>query len=53
MSDINLLHTKRNLILLSLSVFTYGQEICNNGIDDNSNGLIELNDSVKQKTKKQ
>lgn len=34
------------LILLSLSIFTYGQEICNNGIDDNGNGLIDLNDSV-------
>ncbi len=34
------------LLLLSLPIFMYGQEICNNGIDDNGNGLIDLNDSV-------
>ena len=34
------------LLLLSFSIFTYGQEICNNGIDDNGNGLIDLNDSA-------
>lgn len=33
-------------MLLSFSLNTYAQEICNNGIDDNGNGLIDLNDSA-------
>lgn len=32
------------LIILSFSTTLYAQEICNNGIDDNGNGLIDLND---------
>lgn len=36
------------LLCMSLlfSVFTYGQEICNNGIDDDSDGLVDLNDTA-------
>ncbi len=33
-------------ILLLLSFFSYGQEICNNGIDDDGDGLIDLNDTA-------
>jgi hypothetical protein len=39
----------RPLLLLVLSL-TFGQlsaqEICNNGLDDDNNGLIDLNDST-------
>ncbi|MBI2281986.1 MAG: PKD domain-containing protein [Bacteroidetes bacterium] len=31
-------------ILLSISSIAFSQEICNNGIDDDGNGLIDLND---------
>ncbi len=37
----------KRLLLLSfnlISIFTFSQEICNNGIDDDGNGLIDLND---------
>lgn len=33
-------------LLFLCSCYTYGQEICNNGIDDDANGLIDLNDSA-------
>ncbi len=33
-------------ILLLFSTLSYAQEICNNGIDDNGNGLIDLNDTA-------
>lgn len=33
-------------ILLLFSIIGYAQEICNNGIDDNGNGLIDLNDTA-------
>src|SRR5690554_6551694 len=32
------------LFFISISVFSFGQEICDNGIDDDGNGLIDLND---------
>lgn len=32
--------------LLGISVSGFGQELCNNGIDDDGDGLIDLNDSV-------
>ncbi len=33
------------LLVLLFSINCYSQEICNNGIDDDSDGLIDLNDS--------
>jgi gliding motility-associated-like protein len=33
-------------VFLILSVFTFAQENCFNGIDDNGNGLIDLNDPL-------
>ena len=33
-------------VLLLFGVNSYGQEICNNGIDDDNDGLIDLNDSI-------
>ncbi len=36
------------LLCMSLlfSFFTYGQEICNNGVDDDGDGFIDLNDTA-------
>lgn len=34
------------MLFLLFSFSAYSQEICNNGIDDNGNGLIDLNDTV-------
>ncbi len=34
------------LALLLTSVFAYSQEICDNGIDDDGDGLIDLNDTT-------
>ena len=33
-------------VFLLFAAFAQGQEICNNGIDDNGNGLIDLNDTT-------
>ena len=39
---------KKNLliVLLLCSVFATAQEICTNGIDDDADGLIDLNDTT-------
>jgi hypothetical protein len=34
------------LLLLFSFYFLYSAEICNNGIDDDGNGLIDLNDII-------
>ena len=34
------------LLLLLLGVNSYGQEICDNGIDDDNDGFVDLNDSA-------
>jgi gliding motility-associated-like protein len=33
-------------VLLTVSLSGFGQEICNNGIDDDADGFIDLNDTV-------
>ncbi len=43
-SSIFLKRTLTFLIAFLVSSFLYSQEICNNGIDDDGNGLIDLND---------
>lgn len=38
---------KNYLLIISFifsSIYSFSQEICNNGIDDNANGLVDLND---------
>jgi gliding motility-associated-like protein len=34
------------LFFFSLSIFGYGQEICDNGLDDDLDGLIDLQDTI-------
>ena len=34
------------LALVLLPTFTHAQEICDNGIDDDGNGLVDLNDTL-------
>ncbi|MFT4599629.1 MAG: gliding motility-associated-like protein [Bacteroidia bacterium] len=34
------------IFLFTFSLASYGQEICDNGIDDDGDGLVDLNDSV-------
>ena len=38
------LHLSSLLVLLCLSISAYGQEVCNNGVDDDGDGLIDIND---------
>ena len=36
---------KITLLFLLINTLCFGQEICNNAIDDDGNGLIDINDS--------
>ncbi|HMN07046.1 MAG TPA: PKD domain-containing protein, partial [Flavobacteriales bacterium] len=42
----NWLRWKALLVLLALPLLVAAQEICDNGIDDDGNGLIDLNDTL-------
>ena len=42
----NYLRTIFILVSLMISSFAFSQEICNNGIDDDSDGLVDLNDTA-------